>query len=96
MIDRAGGAWIAQPDLTALADGPAVKRDSEKWCGIFFKPEGNPHVATPAAALAVHHATADTADIIRCDYGSTAMRVRLYETVISLNCAKTEAWTWCV
>jgi hypothetical protein len=81
MIDRAGGAWIPQPDFTALADGAAVKQDSEMWCGIFFKPQVNPHAAKPAATLAIHHATADTADIIRYDYGSTAMRLRLYETV---------------
>jgi hypothetical protein len=81
MIDRAGKAWLSQSHLTALADGAAVKQDSESWCGIFFRPEVNPHRANPAATLAIHHATADTADIIRYDYGSTAMRLRLYETV---------------
>ena len=49
---------------------------------IFFATTGpSPHVAKPAATLAIHHATADAADIIRYDYGSTAMRLRLYETV---------------
>lgn len=81
MIDRAAGAWLPRPDLNALPDGAAVKQDSEKWCGIFFKPEANPHEANPAAALMIHHATADTADIIRYDYGSAARRLRLYETV---------------
>lgn len=81
MIDRAEGTWIAQTDLTALPDGAAVQQDSEKWCGIFLKPEVNPHSANPAAALAIHHATGDTADILRYDYGSTPMRLRLYETV---------------
>jgi hypothetical protein len=81
MIDRAEGAWIAQTDFTALPDGATVRQDSEKWCGIFLKPEVNPHAANPAAALAIHHATADTADILRYDYGLTKMRLRLYETV---------------
>ena len=81
MIDRAGSAWLPQADFTALADGAAVKQDSEKWCGIFFKPEANPHEAHPAAALMIHHATADTADIIRYDYGPAAKRLRLYETL---------------
>lgn len=81
MIDSAEGAWIPQPDLKVLADGPAVKQDSERWCGIFFTPAVNPYRATPAATLAIHHATADTADIIRHEYVSTAMRLRMYETV---------------
>jgi len=81
MIDRAGKAWLPQSDLMALADGPAVKRDSESWCGIFFRPEVNPYRASPAATLAIHRATADTADMIRYDYGSPAMRLRLYQTV---------------
>jgi|SRR5579872_4025713 len=81
MIDRADAAWIAPANFTALPDGASVHLDSEKWCRVFFKPEANPHAAVPAATLAIHHATADTADILRYDYGSTRMHLRLYETV---------------
>ena len=81
MVDRADPAWIAPANFTALPDGASVQLDSEKWCGVFFKPEANPHAAIPAATLAIHHATADTADILRYNYGSTTMRLRLYETV---------------
>ena len=81
MIDRAEGAWIPHPDLASLADGSAVKQDSEKWCGTFFKTEVNPHLANPTATLTVHEATADTADLIRYDYGASGMRLRVYESV---------------
>jgi hypothetical protein len=81
MIDRAQTSWTPQPDLKALPDGAAVQQDSEKWCGIFFSPQANPHAANPVALIATHSATADTADIIRYDYAAPSFRFRLYETV---------------
>ena len=81
MIDRAGDAWVLQKDLSTLPAGAAVQQDSETWCGIFFKPEFNPRAANPPSEIATHNATADTADIIRYNYRSEGLHLRVYETI---------------
>jgi hypothetical protein len=81
MIDRAGDAWVATPNLGLLPDGQRVQQDSEKWCALFLKPGADPHRAGAMPAIAIHRATPDTADIIRYDYAMGRTRLRLYETV---------------
>lgn len=81
MIDRAGGAWVTVTDLKLLPDARRVQRDSEEWCALFFTAGANPHQADAMPVIAIHRATPETADIIRYDYASGNMRLRLYETV---------------
>ena len=80
--------WSADPgtyqdiqDLHSLPDGARVEQNSTDWSARFFTGEANPYNQQPPARRAIHHATADTFDILLHEYQVDGMHLLVHETL---------------
>jgi hypothetical protein len=74
-------AFVDLARFDALADGAAVEQDSRSWAARFFRAGADPYDATPAPKRTVHHATADSADLLRHELRLGELGLAITESV---------------
>jgi hypothetical protein len=82
--------WLASVDrvrpeqytaLKSFDDAPEQARaDSCFWCDSFFSQEANPHDPCAEVRWQIHLSTADTFDLLRCEYAVGGIRLEVIES----------------
>jgi hypothetical protein len=82
LVDPLGpAAFVELPRFDVLDDGATVEQDSRTWASRFLRAGANPYDATPAPKRTVHHALANSADLIRHELRLGELGLTITESV---------------